>query len=306
MLKQDRSKREHERIVCRRSITAVIACHNRREKTITCLQSLYDQIDALDVILHVVVLDDGSSDGTTAAIRQHYPTVEVLKGDGGLFWNRAMRVAMNAAMELDPDYYLLLNDDVRLFSGAISRLLMLADKCCLEQAPAIVVGSTLDPNTRRWSYGGLKFERRLAVRRFVPVVPSDSEELPVDTMNCNCVLIPRAVVAKVGNLEAGFRHQWGDFDYGLRATRSGSRIWLASGYVGECERGTTRGTWLDKSLPLRARWRDLKGVKGVPFGEWLLFIRRHYGVMWPCYLLSPYLKTLFRIGLAKGTWSTTE
>lgn len=45
---------------------------------------------------------------------------------------------------------------------------------------------------------------------------------PCDTFNGNCVLIPRYVFLKVGNLDWKFRHAIGDLDYGYRA-KNGNR-----------------------------------------------------------------------------------
>ncbi len=49
--------------------------------------------------LSVYLVDDGSSDGTGDAVRQAYPSVSVIRGDGTLFWNRGMRKAWEDALK---------------------------------------------------------------------------------------------------------------------------------------------------------------------------------------------------------------
>ena len=50
------------------------------------------------------------------------------------------------------------------------------------------------------------------------------------------------------------------------------------------------GTFTDKSLPLKTRWKRMLDRKGLPWKSWLIFTRRHMGVMWPLYFAWPYAK----------------
>ncbi len=65
------------------------------------------------------MVDDASTDGTAAAIRSHYPGVEVIDGSGALFWNRGMYVGFGVALQRPADYYLWLNDDTELVPDAL-------------------------------------------------------------------------------------------------------------------------------------------------------------------------------------------
>ena len=53
-------------------VAAVMAVHNRRELTLSCLDSLLAQ-RAPGVSLDIFVLDDDSTDGTAEAIARHHP-----------------------------------------------------------------------------------------------------------------------------------------------------------------------------------------------------------------------------------------
>lgn len=90
-------------------LTAVLASHNRKVKTLTCLSSLAAQRD-VDASVEVVLLDDASPDGTGAEVAAAFPDVRVLTGDGQRFWNGGMRLGMDAALESDPDLVLWLKD----------------------------------------------------------------------------------------------------------------------------------------------------------------------------------------------------
>lgn len=278
-------------------VAALLTCFNRREKTLNALEAIQSQQEACPRKLTVILVDDGSTDGTAEAVASVHPKVHIMRGDGSLFWNGGMRVAFAEAMRSDFDYYLWLNDDTRLFDGALDRLLGTAQRLEREGRTAIVVGSTCDPVRESWTYGG--FRRRLSWRgvQILSVQPLPDELQPCDTMNGNCTLIPRAITRKVGNLDAAFQHSIGDFDYGFRTRAAGFEICIVPGYVGCCARNSGIGTWRDNGAAFSKRWRHLMSPKGLPFREWLIYTYRHCGALWPFYTVMPYLKTLLGVGL---------
>ena len=220
-------------------LTAVLASHNRREKTLSCLASLAAQA-GLDVDVDVVLLDDASTDGTPGAVAVGFPQVRVLTGDGQRFWNGGMRLAMDAAVQTHPDLLLWLNDDVVLDRHALATLL--AARAALARrgfGNAIVGGAVRDPLGGGLTYGGVQRRSRLRRLRF-DLVPMAPEPVQVETMHGNCVLLPRGVVERVGNLDPAYRHALGDFDYGLRARAAGCSVWMAPGTVGTCPQGAAR------------------------------------------------------------------
>lgn len=269
-------------------IGAVIACHNRRDATLACLECLRVQSLPSGATISVFVTDDASTDGTAEAIRRLYPQTHLLAGNGRLFWNGGMRKAFEAALSRDLDYYLWLNDDTHLYPDAIHVLL---GTCRAVGDEAIIVGSTLDPGTGQLTYGGVVRESRLCPLRFRLVQPG-ATPCPCDTMNGNCVLIPRTVAIRIGNLSSGYVQSMGDFDYALRAGRAGFTVLVAPRFAGTCRRNPVQGTWKDSSLPLRVRIGKLLGVKGLPPRQWLRFASRYAGVLWPIYWLSPYIRLL--------------
>ena len=76
-----------------RKIAVLITSYNRREKTLVCLKNLMEQKGVPGLALSIFLVDDNSSDGTTAAVNAAYPSVTVIKGTGQLFWAGGMRTA---------------------------------------------------------------------------------------------------------------------------------------------------------------------------------------------------------------------
>jgi len=272
-------------------VAVLITCHNRKDVTLACLNGLFRQELPEDIELNVFLVDDGSSDGTGDAVKQRFPSVNVIRGDGSLYWCGGMRLAWDAAVQQDHDYYLWLNDDTMLFDDALSTLLDAdnAAKGSRGTSKGIIVGSTVHAETGAHTYGGFIQAKEKSLN-FRPVVPSGSPE-PCDTFNGNCVLVSRGAFLELGNLSPEFSHSMGDTDYGLRAKEKAIPMFVAPKYTGRCS-GNPTPSWLDNALPLRERIKILDSPKGLPPKEWRTFCRRHMGWKWVFKVVKLYLRVL--------------
>ncbi len=272
-------------------VCALLTTFNRRETTLACLRALAASARQAQVSLTALVVDDASRDGTADAVRAAFGGwASVIEGDGDLFWCRGMHRAFEAALAVGHEHYLWLNDDTMLDADAVRRLLdchaRLAGRSA---APLIVVGATVDPVTRRPTYGGERIVSRWRPLRIASVPPSGAPQR-CDSMTGNIVLVSAAAAARAGNLDPAFEHAMGDTDYALRARAEGVEIWLAPGVLGTCSDNDPRGGYRDRALPLRARWRLMQSRKGLPWRSWLRFARRHGGPLWPIWFAGPYCR----------------
>ena len=275
-------------------IAILLACFNRKEKTLSCLKGLHEALLPEGFHYEVTLLDDGSTDGTSAAVHENFPEVSIINGNGDLYWNQGMRVAWNEAIHKRKyDYYLLLNDDTDLFPDAIKKLVEAEEQLKKNLGKsAIVIGSIADPTDGHLTYGGVKRESAYLGIKFSLVEPGQ-ESIRCDTFNANCVLISKEIVDNVGILSDHFTHGMGDTDYGLRAAEKGFGCFIAPGYVGKCENNQTVNTWLDSNLTLKQRKESLYSPLGTPPDEWLYFVRRHAGNVWILSWLQLYLRLYF-------------
>ena len=238
-------------------MVAILASHDRRERTLACLKSYFRQEMPALATLTAVLVDDASADGTAEAVRREYAAVEVIAGNGELYWAGAMALAERAALAREPDYLLWLNDDVVLDRDALTRLI---DTCSSRAGSCIAVGALRDPETGELTYSGVR-RNGFHPLRMTPVVPGD-RPVGVDTFNGNTVLIPRGAAELTGPIDGGLVHLGADFDYGLRASEAGAQNLLAPGTVGSCPLNTARTPWLEGSVPLGERLRILIRPQG--------------------------------------------
>ncbi|MEH1919029.1 glycosyltransferase family 2 protein [Nostoc sp.] len=270
------------------NLAVIMTCYNRRDTTLACLSALCQQKNYCDVYL----TDDGSSDGTTEAVKAEYPEVQILQGNGNLFWVGGMHLAFGEAIKYQYDYYLWLNDDTFLEDNAVSKLLQVHQNLTeLAYPDSIVVGSTKDSITGKATYGGAVKSKKWYSNKFEFLEPSSVIQ-KCDAMYGNCVLIPKSVAAKVGNIDTAFVHSLGDLDYALRAHKLGFQIWVAPGYIGTCTKNSIRNSWADTNLNLLERLKKVLQIKAFPLKSWTIFCSRHSGPFWIFYWFLPYIRAI--------------
>lgn len=266
-------------------IAVLMTCHNRRDLTLRCLESLFHQDLSHEFHLDIYLVDDASTDGTGDEVRARFPSVNVVQGNGSLYWTGGMLLAEKSALTTRPDYLLWLNDDVALKRDALSCLL---DASRMFADTAIVVGSTVDSRSGQTSYGGLVCTRMNRPFKSVVLTPNGQFQ-NADMMNGNIVLVPRALRERLGPLDELLPHNGADYDYGLRAKSQGVSIVVAPFTLGFCDlNGDAR--WRDKTLSLRKRWISITDTTCFPPKPWLRFARRYGGRWWLRYFLGPYIR----------------
>lgn len=229
--------------------TAVLlTVFNRKDITIKGLHSLYESIEALGdgYSFEIYLTDDGSTDGTSEAIRNSFMNIHIVQGNGHLFWNRGMLEAWKAALESDEtfDYYLWFNDDVLLYPQALKVLFEANSKA----GGNSIISGAFCSDSGVVSYGGW-------IGDSIADVNDNLQE--VDRVNGNLVLIPQDVYKKIGTLNPHFHHSYGDFEYGIRARKNNIPLYLTPNYVGIGERHDVVQGYYDTSKNIFKRIRNL-------------------------------------------------
>lgn len=191
----------------------IIPVHNRRAITLACLERLAVNGDLGR--FEVLVIDDGSTDGTSEEIARRHPEVAIDRGDGSLFWGGAIAAGMRAALTAGPRTLFWLNDDCLPRPGA---LLGLASALEADPGAILVPRCVVAETGAAWPNGFVGRQR---------VAGHPGETLQLDGASGYCAGIGLAVAGALGPVDAiRFPHYYADTEYTLRARKSGFAVRL--------------------------------------------------------------------------------
>lgn len=277
-------------------IAVLLTCYNRRQKTETCLHSFFTAIrDVRGYSFTVFLTDDGSTDGTSDSIKRLFPHVQVIAGQGNLFWAGGMRLAWNKALHsgLSFDAYLLINDDVEFLPFFWESILSTQTYALKTYAKeGIYVSSTKDKETGTLTYGGHGLQNHIFRHRTFPVEPC-TQPKECRLANANILFVPRTVADQLGVLDARFTHSLADFDYTLTASQRGIPVLVTPGFGGYCANDHPEDV-LSASLSRAQRIQNLYSHKGLVLNEYLYYLRKHFCFKAPYAFIVLWAKALFR------------
>lgn len=188
-----------------------------------CLKSL-SRITREGLVVDIVIVDDGSTDGTGDAIRDQFPDVDVITGNGDLWFTEGTNVGVRRALERDPKYVLMMNDDQVFDAEFLVHLVETAEK----NAPAIVGPLLLlwdtphklfqvSPEWNTWLGGW-----RHWYEQTVWTIPNKPWLVPL--IVGNCVLIPAKALRESGLMNSRRYPNFGDAEITPRLKREGWQL----------------------------------------------------------------------------------
>ncbi len=257
-------------------LSIAIVSYNTRALVLDCLKSVFEASGKVTV--EVILVDNNSRDGTTEAVREQYPTMQLIVNQQ----NRGFSKAVNQALEMSGGRYLLmLNSDTRLQPRALEHMVT-----CLDQEPDIgAVGCT------QWTEDGRMYQscfpfpsvrdhltyaaffRRCAPRlqgALASKLAIDcSQSQDVDWINGACLMVRRDLMKACGGLDEGYFMYFEDIDLCRVIRQKGYRIrhvadagvthLIGRSGVGHREQlnliwELSRIRYVEKHFPLFTRW----------------------------------------------------
>ena len=276
----------------KKPIYIIIPVHNRQKITLNCLARLAENGDRERY--HVVVVDDGSTDGTSQAIETLYPDVIILQGDGNLWWTGAIKKGMEYAYSQGAEYFIWLNDDTLPSLGAISQLV---DGCLANPQHILGAQCYQSSDFQIPTYGGIS-KKNL---KKLTVSASDGEYQACDFLCGNLACLPRSVIDNIGYPPAHLVPQYqGDAVYLYQGKKFGYKLLVMGSAKAVCQMNLGDSSWLRSNIPTSDRWKSLASPKS-PFyyrGYWH-FCLAFWGIWGPIVYIIPYLR-LSVITLIRG------
>lgn len=207
-----------------RCLAVVIPVHNSLSLTLRCLRALAASSRLPDI---VVVVDDGSTDGSREQIAAQFPDVVLVGGDGNLWWGGAMNVGVEHARTLGADLYLALNSDNVVVPDTVANLIA-----------AVAVAGTgriaLCSQVRRWPLGDWVISaggwvdwrwKGIGTRCWGAPSPCVTHSAEVDWFPGMGSLVRMDDYVGVGGYDSQrFPHYRADVDFALRLRQDGVRL----------------------------------------------------------------------------------
>jgi GT2 family glycosyltransferase len=206
------------------TVAVIVLSWNGRADTLECLESLRrSDYPAMNVI----VVDNGSTDGSIPTVRDRFPEVRIIDNGLNLGFVGGNNVGLRAALAQGADLVFVLNNDTVLHPACISELVR-----ALDEDPAIGIVGPLMQRTIRpdlVDMGG-NFDFRLGSVRLLNYVEGDTPEglVPIDYV-WGCGLMARAeVLRSVGLFDPRYGAYFEDADFCMRAQAHGYRTAVAT------------------------------------------------------------------------------
>lgn len=240
-------------------VYALIPVFNRLEHTREILSCLRRQSG---VDLQVVMVDDGSTDGTAQYLAEQ-PDLLVLKGNGQLWWAGSIQLALKAIRPKlqSGDFFLFMNNDTRIDDDYVAALVTSSLANGRAVVGSIVRSSApphelldIGPKADLWNMAVWDVARDLP--------PQERECLaelyPVDFLPGRGTLYPAEVIDRIGYMRPLLLpHYHADYEFSDRARRAGFRLLVTTSAViySTAEFGNQRKA---------PSWRQRKFGKGSP------------------------------------------
>jgi GT2 family glycosyltransferase len=207
-------------------VVVVVVAWNGRDDTLGCLESLERTTwDALTIVL----VDNGSTDGTSEAVQGRFPDVVIVRNERNLGFGEGNNTGIAAALAHGADHVLVLNNDTvvdgDLFGYLVEAARTHPDAAALcpliyyADAPDVIwyAGADFDPRRGfgdpQTGYGERDRGQHAVARR-------------VGRASGAAMLIPRPALERVGLFDGDLFLQLEDVEWSLRARQAGYSLWL--------------------------------------------------------------------------------
>lgn len=204
-------------------IYAVVAVHNRKEITERFLKDLQRQTQS-DIKL--ILVDDGSTDGTADMVRVAWPHADILRGDGKWWWTGSMEQGVRHVLKSanEGDFVLCANNDQLAEPMATEVLIRTSEKY-----GRAIVGSISKEYENKSKLYDSAYTVNWSTHTYAPVPLREHGEYDgnIDVLTCRMTLVPIEVFWKVNFDSKHFPHYYGDYDLFLQAKKHGFRLILS-------------------------------------------------------------------------------
>jgi GT2 family glycosyltransferase len=205
------------------NVVIVVLNWNGKRVTVECLKSL-KEIDYSNY--QILLVDNGSTDGSQECFRARYPEIVLLENEANLGFAEGNNVGIRCAMDWHADYILLLNNDTTVHESFLSELVQVAES----GSKIGFVGPKVyfdECHGRRdvIAFAGGRINLWIGKARNIGQGEKDVGQYDdikaVSYIQGACLLAKREVVLRIGLLDSLFFAYWEETDWCMRGYRAG-------------------------------------------------------------------------------------
>lgn len=209
-------------------VYVIVLNWNGWKDTIECIESC---LKLTYTNFRILLVDNGSTDGSESILREHFPAVEFIQTGENLGFAGGNNVGIKYALEKGAEYVWLLNNDTIVNPEALGELLKVAQR----DEKIGVVGSKIyyyDKPDTLWFAGG-RITRLTSLIHHVGADQKDStlhqEDMDVDFITGCSLLVKRLTIQQVGLMCEEYFLYVEDTDWNTRIKKAGWKIKWAAG-----------------------------------------------------------------------------
>src|SRR3989337_2044819 len=206
-------------------VAIIVLNYNKKKDILECLDSIFN-LDYNE--FEVIVVDNGSSDGSAEEIKTKYPNVHLIESKKNLGASGGRNLGIKYATEnFDYKFLFFLDNDITIKENALSEM---ANSFCSKENIGIVSPKCYVKNAP----GIIKYAGGISVNFFTGQIydigggekDEGQFEIPMFRMSCGGLfLVGKSVIDKIGNFDENFNpYGWEDIDFSIRVRKSGYKI----------------------------------------------------------------------------------
>lgn len=205
----------------------IIVTYNAMKWAERCFSSLRKS----SIPVNVIVVDNGSTDGTQDYVKTHFPEVEIIQSAENLGFGKANNIGIEKAYKNGADFFYLMNQDAWVFPDSIQELLNVYNSYEDKEEIGILSPMHLDGTEKNFD---LHFERYLARcteknRLFSDLFNGNLKPYyEIDFVNAAHWFLPKKTVEEIGGFNTFIFHYGEDYEYVSRIKYYKKKVLLST------------------------------------------------------------------------------
>jgi len=257
-------------------VCVIVTTFNRKETTKRFLHTLFRELADYKIAARIILVDDASTDGTIDMVTNDFPTIELLHGNGSLYWAGGVRRAIfhiGADIQNTRGIFLV-NDDIVLNNNSLASILKIAEDNCA------IVGGTVVTSTGAIESSGSRLGRICKPNVRLKIANGFIQRCQL--LPGHLMYIPIEIFNQLSGFDDRLPYRFIDLEFTLRASRSGIPVLLAPEIVGltdEVHSYYKETSSMRGSLPALIR-KILLDPKGPHWRESAYYLRKVSPILW--------------------------